>query len=325
MKITTDLTGTESAATRHARIKSIYDWYFGTGAYVAAGNLGVARTALNVLLPSDIANGETFASWLVKLNWLNDLDTAIPALVYTGGYKGLTIDAEVLSSMSQDTAGATPVTAAGQPIGRILDRSGNALHLTQSTAAARPTYRLDGSSRPYLETDAIDDWMTSPSFAWGSDEVTVIAAFRKRADTPVGRPMSFGTPGVAGSFFMAAPGAASTDKYYFGARGSAAANFATTTNVAYNAPITAVFGGTAKISTDTLIARINGVDVATNATDHGTGNFGTSTFTIGAQSGPSIFAGIDLYGLLAVNRLLTTQERGWVEKWMALKSGVTLP
>ena len=46
-----------------------------------------------------------------------------------------------LSTLFQDSAGTTPVTTAGQPVGRMLDKSGNGNHATQATAAARPTYQ----------------------------------------------------------------------------------------------------------------------------------------------------------------------------------------
>lgn len=322
MKITTDLTGTENAATRHARLKAIYDFYFGTGAYVAAGNLGVARAALNGLLTNDIANGETFASWLVKANWLNDLDTAIPSLIFTGGHKGIVIDPEVLSSMSQDTAGATPVTAAGQPVGRILDRSGNALHPVQATAAAKPTYQLDGSSRPLLRLDGVDDKITTPSFDWLTDAMTVIAAFRKNLDTPRGNIANFGSAGVNGIWQLCAPGG--PDKVISIVKGTVQST-AATTSVTYSAPISMVLTNTADISADSIVLRVNGTQVATSTADLGTGNFSNQAIRIGESPAATLFANGDLYGLMAVNRVLTATEIGFVERWMALKSGVTLP
>ena len=46
-----------------------------------------------------------------------------------------------LSTLFQDGAGTTPVTTAGQPVGRMLDKSGNDNHATQAIAAARPIYQ----------------------------------------------------------------------------------------------------------------------------------------------------------------------------------------
>lgn len=50
-----------------------------------------------------------------------------------------------ISTLTRDTAGSTPVTADGQGIGRIADRSGNARHLTQATAGNQHVFRTDGT------------------------------------------------------------------------------------------------------------------------------------------------------------------------------------
>ena len=46
----------------------------------------------------------------------------------------------------QDAAMTTPVTAANDPVGAMLDLSGNGYHLTQSTAGSRPLYKAAGGS-----------------------------------------------------------------------------------------------------------------------------------------------------------------------------------
>ena len=51
---------------------------------------------------------------------------------------GLLFDPSDMSTMFQDAAGTVPVTAVGQPVGKILDKSGNNYHATQSITASRP-------------------------------------------------------------------------------------------------------------------------------------------------------------------------------------------
>ena len=140
MKITTDMIGSETASVRQTRLKSVYDWYKGDGAYVAAGNLGVVRAAFNDYLTSDIANLETFASWVVKFNLLNSPDTLIRTQLFGSGAKGVWFDPNDLPTLTQVSDGTVPVTAAGQPVGRALDKSGNAAHATQAVASKRPIY-----------------------------------------------------------------------------------------------------------------------------------------------------------------------------------------
>lgn len=62
----------------------------------------------------------------------------------------------VPGSIWQDTAGTTAAAVDGDPVGRVDDLSGNARHLLQSTAAARPVYRTSGGLH-WLEFDGVDD------------------------------------------------------------------------------------------------------------------------------------------------------------------------
>jgi hypothetical protein len=59
-------------------------------------------------------------------------------------------DPSDFSTMFQDQAKTTPVTAAGQNVCAINDKSGAGNHMTQPTAANCPVLTLDGSLRPYL-------------------------------------------------------------------------------------------------------------------------------------------------------------------------------
>ena len=51
-----------------------------------------------------------------------------PAALFTTGINGAWYDLSDFSTMFQDAAGTTPVTAVGQPVGRILDKSGRGNH-----------------------------------------------------------------------------------------------------------------------------------------------------------------------------------------------------
>lgn len=51
---------------------------------------------------------------------------------------GAWFDPSDLSTLYQDAAGTIPVTAVEQPVGRMLDKSGNGYHATQNITASRP-------------------------------------------------------------------------------------------------------------------------------------------------------------------------------------------
>ena len=81
---------------------------------------------------------------------------APPASLFVGGIAGAWLDSFDRTTLSQDSAGATPVTATGQPVGRISDKSGNSNHAIQAVAAARPSYIVaNGLSR--IRWDGVDD------------------------------------------------------------------------------------------------------------------------------------------------------------------------
>ena len=77
-----------------------------------------------------------------------------PSVLFAGSIAGAWYGPSDLSTLVQDSAGTTPVTTAGQPVGLMLDKSGRANHATQATAAARPTYQT-GPARATL--DKVDD------------------------------------------------------------------------------------------------------------------------------------------------------------------------
>ena len=74
---------------------------------------------------------------------------------------GLLFDIGDMSTLFQDAAGTVPVTAVGQPVGMILDRSGNGNHATQPITASRPTLIYENGMYG-LQFDGIDDYLNLP-------------------------------------------------------------------------------------------------------------------------------------------------------------------
>jgi len=77
-----------------------------------------------------------------------------PASLFAGSEEGVWYDPSDLSTLFQDAAGTTPVTAAADPAGLTLDKSGNDNHASQATAARRPTYQVTPNR---LTVDKVDD------------------------------------------------------------------------------------------------------------------------------------------------------------------------
>ena len=92
-----------------------------------------------------------------------DPDAVIAAL-FGSGEEGAWYDPSDLSTVWQDAAGTTPATA-GDPVGRIDDKSGNGNHATQSTSTARPTLQTSGGLY-YLDFDGVDDQLIATGYPW---------------------------------------------------------------------------------------------------------------------------------------------------------------
>ena len=60
-------------------------------------------------------------------------------------------DPSVVSSLYQDAAGTIPVTAPGQPVGRILDLSGEGDDAI--AIGSLPIYRVTADGQPYLQNE----------------------------------------------------------------------------------------------------------------------------------------------------------------------------
>jgi len=69
------------------------------------------------------------------------------------GIDGAWFDPSDLSTLYQDAAGTIPVTAVEQPVGLMLDKSGNGYHATQSITASRPT--LSARKNVLLATETL--------------------------------------------------------------------------------------------------------------------------------------------------------------------------
>lgn len=79
--------------------------------------------------------------------------------MFSRGEPGAWYDPSDLSTLFQDAAGTTPVTAVEQPVGRILDKSGRGNHATQSTTTKRPV--LSRRVNALINTENPSAWPTT--------------------------------------------------------------------------------------------------------------------------------------------------------------------
>lgn len=83
-----------------------------------------------------------------------------PSLAFAAGELGIWLDPSDFSTMFQDTGGTNPVTASGQSVKYMRDKSGRGNHVHQNTTANAPVLRLDGAGNYYLQFTAVNlQWL----------------------------------------------------------------------------------------------------------------------------------------------------------------------
>jgi len=212
-----------------------------------------------------------------------------PAVVLFGaGEQGGWYDPSDISTLFQDTAGTVPVTATGQTVARINDKSGRGNHLTQATAASRPLYQIDEIGLPFLLFDGTDDSFSSSSIASGTNKVQVFAGLRKLSDAAAGMLAEFSVSANsnAGAFQIRAPSTTS-GTYFISSSGSTLAG-GQITATGFAAPITNVLTLQGDISAPLNTLRANGAQVGSSALTQGTGNFGSYPLFVGRRNNTSI-------------------------------------
>ena len=98
------------------------------------------------------------------------LDQLIQSL-FANSEQGFFYDPNDLSTMFQDAAGTIPVTAAGQPVGLMLDKSGRNNHAYQTTSASRPIFE----QKPILGTNFVTDSKLATPGTWSTSAVSGVS------------------------------------------------------------------------------------------------------------------------------------------------------
>lgn len=250
-----------------------------------------------------------------------------PVSLFAAGEQGVWYDPSDLSTLFQDTAGTIPVTAAGQPVGLMRDKSGRGNHATQATATARPILQTDGDNW-WLVFDGVDDSLLTGNVSFTTtDKMSIFTGLRKNSDAAGGMLVSHeATAGGAPTFFVTAPeGAAAT----YGARSGGATNYTAKTPATFAAPRTDVLtvaldnAGMAALAS-VFGFRVNGASqtpILVGGTTTGGGNYGNSPLRIGRRiDGTLVFNG-HLYGIIIRGVASTAQQIADTENWLSAKTG----
>lgn len=191
-----------------------------------------------------------------------------------------------IATLSQDSAGTTPVTASGQPVGRTLDKSGQGNHVIQSTAGARPQYNGAG-----ITPDGVDDFMvTAANLNLTACDKVVVAIGYEKLDNTTRMQVELSANGTNPGMFYFVSGVDTTyQNYYFPGQGyvdhALAASFATPRPNEYGAHI-----GRASIPGDLGQVWWNGTKGTDSTADRIGGTMGNQFLYLLSRGGFGLFS-----------------------------------
>jgi len=243
-----------------------------------------------------------------------------PQQLFSNGEQGAWYDPSDFSTLFQDAAGTVPVTAAGQSVRLMRDKSGRGNNATAPSDAARPVLQVDASGLWHLTFNGTSQSMSTGSINFtASNKMSVFAGVRKLSDAvnAVIAELSTTVFGNNGSFWLVSPDPSLGGTVQFRAGGTSKDNLVRT---GFAAPVSMVLTGLSDISAPRLDLRINGAQTTSTATQ-GTGNYGNYPLYIGARNNSSLFFNGRLYGLIARGAQSSTAEISNTESWMNVKTG----
>ncbi len=243
-----------------------------------------------------------------------------PAALFSAGQQGVWYEPRP-EYLYQDSAGTTPVTADGQPVGLMDDRSPNDHDAAQSTASYKPLY-------PGLSYDGVDDRMSAgdvPSLRFGTENFTV--SFAVRPDTISGNhglvsKRGTGSPGGRLGWGVRQDGN-SIDIEFDDGTASSYAGDSVAAGV-FSAGVWSII--TVEFDRDAGECRAySGGSLAGTLDISALGDVsGTQPLVIGADATFVYFFGGNIKGPIIREGLLAASERQSVEQYLANLAGVTL-
>ena len=279
--------------------------------------------------------------WVTSVNIINagyssglsmlPLAPISPAVLFATGERGAWYDPSDLSTLFQDAAGTTPVTAIGQSVGKVLDKSGNTNHATQATAGNRPILRQDSLGFNYLDFNGSSSFLATASAQFSAaDKLSVFSATtQNNGSISIILELSQNVNSNTGTFYLVSSEASAGD-LSFRNRGNGPNQIGGASAGAVT-PITRVVSQSLDIAGTTIASeiavRINqSPETLLNppiSTDSGTGNYGAYPLYIGARAGTSLFFNGRIYGLIIRGVSSSAGQINLAEQWLNYKAPLT--
>jgi len=236
-------------------------------------------------------------------------------LALFAGRNGGWYDPSDFSTLFQDAAGNTPVTALGQSVGRILDKSGNDAHASQATISARPKIQQDGAGAYYLDFDGVDDFLvTSVIDLTHTPEFGLALAVYRSVGGVAYVPLGFGPNAVTenGTFQIVWPRTTTTDRSSLYFRGTTQTGLHG--GYGQSVPDMSRFIAQGHINEGALL-RQNGQE-DTDSSDRGGTSLSAQALVIGSRGDAAFKLEGRIYTAMLLDRRFTADERTLIDKYL---------
>jgi hypothetical protein len=221
----------------------------------------------------------------------------------------LWLDASDSATLFQSNGGAA-ASADGDPVGYILDKSGNGRHLTQVSGTNKPTLKTAiKNSKNIIRFDGVDDYIATSSFTVSQPD-TVFIVF-KMSSTTTPQYIYSGTSYPAGQSLVRR----STGFFAYEAGGGNAVNSTAPNNVVWNLFCTIYNGQTTKIY-------LNTVEKTGTNTASLPGSGAINLFGLANLAGYSAYANFDLAEAIVISGAISNANRALVDSYLNFKWGV---
>lgn len=239
--------------------------------------------------------------------------------LFANGEQGFWYDPNDMGMMFQDAAGTTPVTAAGQAVGLIRDKSGRNNHAFQTVSASRPILQRNATTGAYyLAFDGVDDFLQTNNIDFtATDKVSLFAGVARTVDQrgillEIGNSSdtnnnTFGIQASSGYF----------NDIFFAVRSTALKFIRLPITLPKSSIISAKYANgtsTLKVDNVTTIGTVSPIIQ----------NFTNFPLFIGRRGGTTYPFNGHIYSLVGIGRLTTDAETIALEKSIAKNTGVTL-
>lgn len=233
-----------------------------------------------------------------------------PASLFGASEVGMFYDPQTIETLFQDTAGTFPVTADGQLVARINDRSGNGYHLIQANAANQYVYK-DVAGVRWLDSGGRQCIYDSGRKLTGGLTIGISVRPETFATTRTWFDTGSGSATAVNSIYMDRSGSSKFVRFHERAA-SVLTQRSTSTlyedkHLAYVARLQAVSGDT------------NHLIFGDAALSDSTGRlFGNTTSGTGLRLGPTDGAApLRWYGAIFIQRVISDVERDALIGWLS--------